>query len=152
MRIGQKTVIFALLFSVLLVSGCTKNESGSVSGSAAAGQHDEIEKLEVIHFHGTHQCYACITVGDYAEETVNTYFKDELKSGKISFRHVNGELSENYELVNKYGVTGASLWIGSYHKDGSFSAEQNINVWYKINNKQDYMNYLKSVIESKLQV
>jgi hypothetical protein len=59
-------------------------------------------------------------------------------------------LPENRELVAKYGVTGASLWLGTYTKDGNFSAEQNTNVWYKIDNKTEYMSYLKGIIEQKL--
>ena len=49
----------------------------------------------------------------------------------------------------KYGATSASLWLGSYDKTG-FHAEQNTNVWYKISNKQDYMNYLKDLIQKRL--
>jgi hypothetical protein len=108
-----------------------------------------VERVEIIHFHGTHQCYSCITVGQYAEETVNAHFADELKSGKITFAHLNGELPENQALVMKYGVTSASLWIGVYDSNG-FHKEQNIQVWYKINNKADYMAYLEGVIEKRL--
>jgi hypothetical protein len=89
-------------------------------------------------------------VGKYAEETVNTYFADELKSGRISFAHINVDLPENKELAAKYGAAGASLWIGVY-ENGGFSKEENTNVWYKINNRSDYMNYLKGVLEQKLQ-
>ncbi|MCX6773910.1 MAG: nitrophenyl compound nitroreductase subunit ArsF family protein, partial [Candidatus Micrarchaeota archaeon] len=89
------------------------------------------DKVEVIHFHATNQCYSCITVGKYAEETVNTYFSEELKNGKITFAHVNIDLPENQELVKKYEVTGSSLMIGVYNKDG-FRKEANANVWYKI--------------------
>ncbi len=41
--------------------------------------------------------------------------------------------------------------LGSYSKDGGFKAEENVNVWYKIKDKEDYMNYLKGVIEQKLE-
>ena len=91
-----------------------------------------------------------LAVGDLAEETIKTYFSNELKSGKIVFGHINGELPENSELVKKYEATGSSLWIGTYYKDGKFAKEENVNVWYKISNKQDYMIYLKGVIEQKL--
>lgn len=154
----------SVLFSGCLQSNATENPpqgSGNTALEQQGGQgntnnsggiivSDEIKKIEVIHFHGTNQCYSCITVGDYAEETINTYFAEELKSGKISFAHINGELAENQEAVQKYEATGSSLWIGTYTSDGKFSKEQNINVWYKIGNKQEYMNYLKGVIEQKL--
>jgi len=106
-------------------------------------------KVEVYHFHGSSQCVSCRTVGAYAEETVNTYFSQELKDGRLIFAHVNYDLPENKALAEKYGVTGSSLWIGTY-VDGKFSKEENVNVWYKINNKGDYLSYLKGVITAKL--
>lgn len=105
--------------------------------------------LEVYHFHATQQCVSCIAVGDLAEKTLNTYFKDELDSGKIKFAHINGELPENRDLVLKYGSTGSSIWIGTY-LDGQFHKEENTRVWYKINNEQDFMTYFKSEIEKRL--
>jgi len=138
------------IFVLLLVFFIPKYMNGNVIASSGSKISSDIEKLEIIHFHGTHQCYSCKTVGAYAEETVNTYFSDELKSGKITFQHINAELPENYELAKKYEVKSASLWIGAYYKDGSFSKQEDTNVWYKIDNKTDFMNYLKEVIEKKL--
>ncbi len=124
----------------------SKQESESAEESEESG----VERIEIIHFHGTNQCYSCIMVGDYAEETVNTYFAGELKSGKITFSHINGELQENREITMKYGATGSSLWIGVYDDKG-FHKEQNIQVWYKINNKEEYMAYLKGAIQKRLE-
>ncbi len=141
---------FLFLIAVLFVAGCSNDSQINGDVVADADPVVNVEKLEIYHFHGTHQCYSCITVGDYAEETVNTYFADELKSGKIVFGHINGELPENKDLVVKYGAAGSSLWLGVYASDGNFSAEQNTNVWYKIGNKEEYMTYLKKIIEQKL--
>ena len=144
----NKLILFLVILD-LFVAGCSNNPQIYVNSVGDANPVVNIDKLEIYHFHGTNQCYSCKTVGAYAEETVNTFFADELKSGKIVFGHINGELSENQDLVEKYGVSSASLWIGVYDKTG-FHPEQNMNVWHKINNKQDYMNYLKGVIEQKL--
>jgi hypothetical protein len=110
----------------------------------------DIEKIEVYHFHATRQCYTCKTVGNYSEETVNTYFSNELKSGKLVYAHINVDLPENKALVDKYEAKGSSLLIGVYGKDGSFSKQEDTAVWYKIDNETDFMNYLKGVIEQKL--
>ena len=157
----NKSFLF-LIIAFLFVAGCSGSAEkddviGGVCVDGGACSLDgisldreiNIEKLEIYHFHGTTQCYSCKTVGAYAEETLKTYFADELKSGKIVFGHINAELPENRELAKKYGVTSASLWLGAY-KDGKFSAEQNTNVWYKISNKEEYMTYLKKIIEQKL--
>jgi len=153
------TVILAILF---VVAGCNTEASQTTTTQTANNTAEmscaddtcistmnEVQKVEVIHFHATQQCYSCKTVGAYAEETMNTYFANEIKFGKVTFAHINVDLPENRELVNKYGVTGSSLWIGVYDSNG-FHKEENVNVWYKISNKQDYMNYLKGVIEQKL--
>lgn len=161
----MKTVAIIVVIAALFISGCTGTENaatvgncggitcGAVSpaGDAEGGQTAyAVDKVEVFHFHGTHQCSSCIAVGELAEKTVNTYFKDELESGKIVFGHVNGELAENAGLVQKYGVTGSSLWIGTYYADGTFSKEENVNVWYKISDDVGYMEYLKGILQKRL--
>ncbi|MDA3836671.1 MAG: nitrophenyl compound nitroreductase subunit ArsF family protein [Nanoarchaeota archaeon] len=123
---------------------------GTASADGQVKTNSDIERIEVIHFHLTSQCYSCITMGDLTEETLNTYFSKELNSGKITFEHINIDLSENSEKVEKYEATGSSLLIGTYYSDGSFSKEQNTNVWYKINDKEDFLKYFKGVIEKKL--
>lgn len=143
-------IAFFIVFTLLLVlSGCSSQAQTNNSESTITLSQD-IEKVEIIHFHGTSQCYSCITLGDYAEETVNTYFSEEVKQGKISFAHINGELPENREKVIKYGATGSSLFIGTYFSDGTFKSEQNINVWYKLGNKNEFMKYLKEIITKRL--
>lgn len=148
----KQTILLIIVVSLLiLASGCINSKVDNAAANAISKPKisSDVEKVEIIHFHGTHQCYSCITVGQYAEETVSTYFAEEVKDGKVSFAHVNGELPENRELAMKYGVTGSSLWIGVYDKNG-FHKEENVNVWYKIGNKEDYAGYLKGIIEKKL--
>lgn len=149
---------FVLIITVLLASGCiydgsmddapikspAKNESSFVKQDDIVVDH-----IEVIHFHGMQQCYSCKTVGDYAEETINTHFADEVNSGKVIFQHINYELPENRDMVLKYGVKSSSLWIGTY-TENDFHPEENANVWYKIRDKEDYMNYLTGIIEKRL--
>jgi hypothetical protein len=138
-----------LLLGIVLViaAGCTTQDENITSPvSVSSGP---VEKVEVYHFHRTQQCYSCITLGAYAEETVRTYFAPEVSSGKVVFAHVNIDLPENKELTDLYEPTGSSLWIGVYDKNG-FHKEENVNVWYKIGNKDDYMAYLKGVIEKRL--
>jgi hypothetical protein len=157
--------VWSSVLLLLILAGCSTDTQGDTSecndsttcstpilgySTNIVEMNSNITKIEVIHFHGTNQCYSCKTVGAYAEETVNTYFADDVKSGKIVFSHINAELPENRDLAVKYGVTSASLWIGTYTKDGQFKAEQNTNVWYKISNKSEYLSYLKGIIEQKM--
>jgi hypothetical protein len=106
-------------------------------------------KVEVYHFHGNSQCVSCVTVGAFAEQTVNRYYIRELASGKLVFGHVNYDLPENKVLAEKYAVTGSSLWIGTY-VNGKFSKEEDIKVWYRIDNETEYSSYLRSVLDKRL--
>lgn len=145
----------AFLLIILLLFGCVSDSSVQTAGqnnsTVPPSENSSLEnvRVEVYHFHGTHQCYSCIRVGELAEKTVNTHFKEELESGKLVFSHINGELPENRGLVDQYGVSSASLWIGTY-VDGEFHKEQNINVWYKIDNEAEYLAYLKGVLDQRL--
>ena len=137
------------IFVLLLIIFIPRYMNGNVIASSGSKISSDIEKVEVYHFHATRQCYSCKTVGAFSEETVNTYFANELKSGRLVFAHVNVDLPENKALVDKYGAKGSSLLIGVYGKDGSFSKQEDTNVWYKIDNKIDFMSYLKGIIEQK---
>jgi len=146
-------MIVVIILSLTVLSGCSTKDSNLDAvikqTQNATSPIASIDRLEIYHFHGTHQCYSCKTVGAYTEETINTYFADELRTGKIVFAHVNIDLPENKELAAKYGATGSSLWLGVYDKEG-FHKENNVNVWYKINNKWEFTGYLKEIIDKRL--
>jgi hypothetical protein len=146
------TLVFlvgSFLIASCFISGCISTVSNATSPGSGGTSTLPVERVEVYHFHLTQQCYSCKTVGAYAEETVKTHFPDELKSGKLVFAHINVQLPENRQLVEQYGPTGSSLWIGVYDRNG-FHKEENSNVWYKINDKEAYMNYLGDLIRKRM--
>jgi hypothetical protein len=150
----KEMVAILALVCVLLISGCTsQNQSDKTANNTIttlANDASAVQKVEVLHFHGTHQCQSCINVGRCAEDAINEYFQSEQRFGILVFAHVNAELPENADLVQQYDPTGSSLWIGVYNKNGSFSKEQNINVWYKTSDMEKCREYIKEVIEGKL--
>lgn len=155
----MKKQIFVCLFSVLLIvalSGCLGENSTTGNSILQNGSEEAIKerpnvtKVEVYHFHRTSQCPSCIRLGALAEETVRTYFSDEVKAGKVVFGHINIELPENKELADRYGPAGSSLYIGTYFEDGTFEKEEDTKVWYKIGNREEYLSYLREIIDQKL--
>jgi hypothetical protein len=159
---NQKYNLLLLIFGffMLFLLSCTnqitqennlENTSSLLSKENASSDDREyiVDKLEIFHFHGTNQCYSCVTVGDYAKETLDEFFSKEIEEGIIEFKHINAELPENRDLVMKYGATGSSIWIGTYVGD-EFTAEQNVNVWYKINDNEIFKEYFKGFVEEKL--
>ena len=142
-------LLLIITFVIGLMSGCNDSKNVISESSGNTPINEDVEKIEVYHFHGANQCFSCRTIKEFAEKTVNTYYKDLLESGKMEFKSIDGELPENREVTMKYGATGSSLWIGTYI-NGEFYKEQNTNVWYKVNNEEDFLNYLKGVLDKRL--
>lgn len=142
-------VIFFVFLIILcgLVAGCTS--SSSPVAVPSLGANSRVERVEVFHFHGNRQCASCIAVGDLAERTLNTSFRNDLALGRLVFAHVNYELPENAGLTATYNVTGSSLWIGVYDANG-FHKEQDLRVWSLISNEEAYSSYLRELISKRL--
>lgn len=163
---NRRSIVIVLLCLLFVLLGCNretvqKNATEEMSTGAAVSEirsmenesitaGSDLDKVEIIHFHATRQCYSCKTLGAYAEETVKEYFKDEVKANKVSFMHINVDLFENSEIVSAYGARGSSLWIGTYSEEGHFDAQEDVKVWYKIEDKQGFMEYLRGIIEKKI--
>lgn len=150
-------VILVLLLLVLtsgMIAGCTSS-SGSTNTqdpklpTGPGTNTSPVDRVEVIHFHRTQQCPSCIAIGNLAEKTVKTRFRDELASGRLVFAHVGYELPGNASLVSKYGVSGSSLWIGVYNATG-FSKEQDTKVWYLIGNEAAFDSHLSEILTKRL--
>ena len=166
-RIYPAVIFSALIIACGFLAGCTVSSPQTFAEPSAApsttysaplataastntaGTSSTYERVEVYHFHGTQQCYSCITLGDLAEKTVNASFRDELASGRLVFAHVNYDLPENAALKKKYGVTGSSLWIGVYDADG-FHKKQDTKLWYLIDDENAYSAYLSGLITRRL--
>jgi hypothetical protein len=150
--IGILCLMVAILVTSVCITGCVSNSLaiGNVTSKGLSDTSaDQVQRVEIYHFHRTQQCYSCKTVGAFAEETVKTRFSNELQSGRVVFGHINIELPENKALVDQYGPTGSSLWIGVYNKTG-FHKEEDLRVWYKIGDKEEYVAYLSTLIQKRL--
>lgn len=151
-RYGQKLIILGLILSVILTTGCigqnVKNQNTSITPSPQVSYHN-VTRVEVVFIHPVPGCSSCDAVGIYANETVNTYFLKENTAGRLAFVDVNLNIPENRNIVERYGVYSESLWLGIYDDDG-FHKVEDLNVWYKIYNKEDFMSYLKGELEQIL--
>ncbi len=122
------------------------------SVSAAADTNETpsgVNQVEVYHFHPTNGCRTCTAIGDYAEETVKKYYPNELENKKLVFDHINFQDPKNADLVKKFEVTGSSLMIGVTNGT-KFHKEEDVKVWYKTGNKDDFMTYLKNLLDRRL--
>jgi len=160
----QKKIIIliigvALVGVVFLVarSGNKPTETQSINNQTTKNQEElptpkakiAAEKIEVVHFHGTQQCWSCITVGEYALKTIKEKFPEEYKNGKIIYRDVNGELPENREIVMKYQARGSSLFVNAIIA-GKDNIEEDVDVWRLVNDENQFINYFQNKLNKLL--
>jgi len=80
---------------------------------------------------------------------VETYFNDELASGKLTFQSVDVQDSKNAAIVEKYSAYGSQLFINTI-KDGTDNIEEATEVYLLIGRDEAFANALKSKIEKSL--
>jgi len=107
------------------------------------------EKIEVVHFHATQQCWSCITVGEYALKTIKEKFPEEYKNGIIVFRDINGELPENKDMVMKYQARGSSLFVNAISA-GKDNIEEDVTVWRLVSNENQFISYFQNKLNELL--
>lgn len=117
--------------------------------SIAETSADKADKIEVVHFHGTYQCWSCITVGKYALKTIKEKFPEEYGNGKIVFKDINGELPENRDMVMKYQARGSSLFVNAI-TNGKDNIEEDVTVWRLVINESQFINYFENKLNKLL--
>ncbi len=107
------------------------------------------DKVYVVYFYRTPRCYSC----NYAEEmtrlTLETYFKDELDSGKLIFDTVDMGLRGNAPIVEQYGAYTSSLFINTVRED-SEHIEPVMDIWFVLGDDEAFAEVIKSKIEASL--
>jgi hypothetical protein len=104
-------LLLSLTF-VLLSSACQRPDNSKTLETT-----DTSTRIEVIDFYGTHRCVTCEAIEANSKYTVETYFQEELKSGKIAFKTVNVDEETNYNIAERFEATGTALFINVI-KDG----------------------------------
>jgi len=107
------------------------------------------EKIQVVHFHATQQCWSCITVGEYALKTIKERFSEEYKKGIIVYKDINGELAENMDMVMKYRAGGSSLYTNAIIA-GSDNIEEDTTVWRLVTNEKQFLDYFEAKLKKML--
>jgi hypothetical protein len=123
------------------MSSATPPPSNNSSGPA--------DRVDVVYFHRTQQCYSCRYAEEGTNYTVKTYFADELASGKLTFQSIDVQDEANADIVEKYGAYGSQLFLNAI-KDDTDHIEQVTDIWLAIGNDEAFVEVVKSKIEESL--
>jgi len=134
-----------LLTAVALASNLFLGTSPVMSEEASAGG-----TVTAYYFHGTFRCPTCHKLEEYAKETIENNFKNDLTAGKLSFKIVNVENKGNEHFAKDYQLYTKSVVL-SLTKDGKEVRYKNLDkVWEYVGNKDRYENYVRDEIAAFL--
>ncbi|MBN1194189.1 MAG: thioredoxin family protein [Methanomicrobiaceae archaeon] len=150
LKIQSLSLLLVIAAAAVLAAGCTGSSEPENRLSSEVGYTGtNVEKVELYHFYGANRCVSCMMLGDLTEQTVNTYYAQELLSGRLVFNHIDISMPENRGIVERYGPTGSSLWIGIHDEQG-FYKEELLGPWYMLGDEGKFSAYIRAVIDQQL--
>lgn len=167
-RTTNKTMIYALLLGIMmfgLLSACGGPSSPPAPINEEPRNPTETplivpalnkpegapDRVDVLYFRRPTKCTTCRCYEERTTYVVNTYFQDELNSGKMTFQVLEIGDPENSEMINKYVAFGGQLFIDIV-KDGTdhITEIKEINELDCIADKESFDTVIRDVIERSL--
>jgi len=108
------------------------------------------DKIIAYYFHGNARCPTCHKMEQYAKETIEENFKDELNNGQLTFKAVNIEEKENEHFVNDYQLYTKTLIISRVENDKEIEHKNLTEIWEHVRDKKSFFNYVTTEINSYL--
>jgi peroxiredoxin len=130
---------------LLLASVLPAISSDTVSGTSTMSSAPE--RIELLYFHRTDRCVSCNNAEQYARDTLNTYFPDEVKSGKLSIQSI--DYQKDTEMAKKYNVNMQGLKLVEY-RGGQETVKDVSEIWAYVRDKNAYMSYLRDALNKEL--
>ena len=133
--------------TVVVTDGNGVSATRSLPIDVSSGPAD---RVEVVYFHRTQRCYTCLYAEEQTQYTVETYFADELASGRVTFQSVNVQDGANADIVEKYNNASYLTLCINTVKDGTDHIEEVTDIWLVIGNDEAFAEIVKSKIEKSL--
>ena len=151
MTILAKLKIWSLFLLVVIVAGmlCACGNPAPEVPPASDASSVPADRVEVVYFHRAQRCYGCKYAEAGIRYTLETYFEDELASGKLTFEALSVEAKENATVVKKYGAFTSSLFTNII-RDGTDHIEEIRDIWFILGNDEAFVEVVRDKIEKSL--
>lgn len=151
MTLLAKVKIWTSFLLIIMIAGMLCNCGSHTPEATLPSDTSSImaDSVEIIYFHRAQRCYSCIYAEQGTRYTMETYFRDELASGKLIFKVVNIEDKKNATIAKKYGAFTSSLFTNAI-KNGADHIEEVKEIWFVLGNDKAFVEVVRSKIEENL--
>lgn len=153
-KILSSFLLIILVVGMLCACGSPASEAPPASDTTPDSNDSDTstipaDKVEVVYFYWPQRCTGCIYAEDTTLHTLETYFANELASGKITFATFDVAAEENTAIVEKYEAYSSSLFINTIIDDIDH-IEQLEEIWFVLGDDEALIEVVKSKIEQSL--
>jgi hypothetical protein len=133
------------------VASDTNSATETTAQNSGDARKAEISKVLIYSFHVTNRCASCIAIEESVKKTLDTYFKNEVKSGQIKLSVLNVDDKANEKIAEKYQAFGSGLFVTRIFKGKENTTDLTGDGFKYAKNKQDkFIEVLKSKIQEYL--
>ena len=126
----------------------------SASNDSATGAKTPaapISRIDVIYFHANQRCVTCLCFEKSINKVIDTYFSDDLNSGKLTYQVLNLQQPENADITKNYQAVGSQLFVNVIIKGvDNIQDIQSIWNWKCANDPHGFELKVKNVIQGGL--
>jgi len=114
------------------------------AGTGTPADKKATGKVVAYYFHGNARCSTCRKVEAYSEEAISSAFESKIADGRLEWRAVNVDESENKHFVRDFQLVTKSVVLVEY-SDGEVVRWENLNdVWRLVRNKDRFVDYVQT--------
>lgn len=110
--------IHTMLLALVFITACQSQTASKGTTQTSTQLVTGPNRIEVIDFHTNHRCKTCLKIEDNTQKLLTTVFLEQFDEGIITFKTVNIDEKENYELAQQFQAAGTALFLNVV-KDGS---------------------------------
>lgn len=115
------------------------------------GKAQNKNMIQIFDFHTTNRCVTCKAIEANTKYTLETYFKNELESGKITFKVINIDKEENQQIAEKFYASGTSLFLNVINNGNEKQVDLTQFAFMYGKKQQEFSEKLKTKLEKQLQ-
>lgn len=141
----SKILLCAVVIGTVLMAGFAMGQA-----AAEGTEKQPADSVVVYYFHGNFRCTNCYNMEQWTKELMETCFKPQIDSGKLTFKIFNTDEKENQHFLNDYKLYTKSIVL-SLVKSGKEMRYDNLaKVWDCLRSKEKFQEYVRTEIEKYL--